>query len=154
MAPDLNSLPPSPFRNHHPISSSRRSSELRVPATASPTSASSQTQVSPFPDHLASTMSVSGAPIVDNTGVGVGPGPLRHPRPLTAADLYMQMEKEQEAVVSYISRKHEMQPSDLGLLIGKPFNSRINSAAPADCIGSLQYFFDLGGCSRCGGSNE
>ena len=28
------------------------------------------------------------------------PGPLRHPRPLTAADLHMQLEKEQEAVVS------------------------------------------------------
>ena len=27
-------------------------------------------------------------------------GPLRHPRPLTAADLHMQLEKEQEAVVS------------------------------------------------------
>jgi hypothetical protein len=36
----------------------------------------------------------------DNTGVGVGPGPLRHPRPLTAADLHLQLEKEQEAVVS------------------------------------------------------
>ena len=58
----------------------------------------------------------------DNTGVGIGPGmradtlhihlqsiiqltpsfagPLRHPRPLTAADLHMQLEKEQEAVVS------------------------------------------------------
>ena len=45
-------------------------------------------------------MSAQGGPSVDNTGVGVGPGPLRHPRPLTAADLYMQMEKEQEAVVS------------------------------------------------------
>lgn len=30
------------------------------------------------------------------------PGPLRHPRPLTAADLHMQLEKEQEAVVSEI----------------------------------------------------
>ena len=40
-------------------------------------------------------------PIVgDNTGVGAGPGPLRHPRPLTAADLHLQLEKEQEAVVS------------------------------------------------------
>ena len=29
------------------------------------------------------------------------PGPLRHPRPLTAADLHMQLEKEQEAVVSW-----------------------------------------------------
>jgi len=35
----------------------------------------------------------------DNTGVGAGPGPLRHPRPLTAADLHLQLEKEQEAVV-------------------------------------------------------
>lgn len=32
--------------------------------------------------------------------VGTGPGPLRHPRPLTAADLHLQLEKEQEAVVS------------------------------------------------------
>jgi hypothetical protein len=37
---------------------------------------------------------------MDNTGVGAGPGPLRHPRPLTAADLHSQLEKEQEAVVS------------------------------------------------------
>ena len=39
----------------------------------------------------------------DNTGVGAGPGPLRHPRPLTAADLHLQLEKEQEAVVSLLS---------------------------------------------------
>ncbi|KAL8671515.1 MAG: hypothetical protein Q9168_003984 [Polycauliona sp. 1 TL-2023] len=36
----------------------------------------------------------------DNSGVGRGPGPIRHPQPLTAADLHMQLEKEQEAVVS------------------------------------------------------
>jgi hypothetical protein len=36
----------------------------------------------------------------DNTGVGTGPGPMRHPRPLTAADLHLVLEKEQEAVVS------------------------------------------------------
>ncbi|CAD6582866.1 MAG: hypothetical protein ASARMPRED_001089 [Alectoria sarmentosa] len=41
----------------------------------------------------------------DNTGVGVGPGPLRHPRPLTAADLHMQLEKEQEAVVNRLTRE-------------------------------------------------
>jgi hypothetical protein len=29
-----------------------------------------------------------------------GPGPLRHPRPLTAAELHQQLEREQEAVVS------------------------------------------------------
>ena len=36
----------------------------------------------------------------DNTGVGTGPGPVRHPSPLTAADLCLQLENEQEAVVS------------------------------------------------------
>lgn len=41
----------------------------------------------------------------DNTGVGVGPGPLRHPRPLTAADLHLQLEKEQEAVVNRLTRE-------------------------------------------------
>jgi hypothetical protein len=41
----------------------------------------------------------AGVTVGDNTGVGTGPGPLRHPRPLTAADLHLQLEKEQEAVV-------------------------------------------------------
>ena len=102
MAPDLNSLPPSPFRTHHTTSSSRRDSELRVPAPASAAPSSPRHSISSVQDHLASTTSNSSGPTVDNTGVGVGPGPLRHPRPLTAADLYMQMEKEQEAVVSQL----------------------------------------------------
>ena len=38
----------------------------------------------------------------DNAGVDPGPGPTRHPRPLTAADLHLQLEKEQEAVVCLI----------------------------------------------------
>ena len=33
------------------------------------------------------------------TGIEQGPGPLRHPRPLTPAELYWQLEREQEAVV-------------------------------------------------------
>ncbi|KAK0628737.1 hypothetical protein B0T17DRAFT_463029, partial [Bombardia bombarda] len=41
----------------------------------------------------------------DNTGVGPGPGPTRLPRPLTAADLHLQLEKEQEAVVNRLSRE-------------------------------------------------
>ncbi|SLM38157.1 hypothetical protein LPUS_08289 [Lasallia pustulata] len=45
------------------------------------------------------------ATAADNSGVGVGPGPLRHPRPLTAADLHMQLEKEQEAVVNRLTRE-------------------------------------------------
>ncbi|UNI22733.1 hypothetical protein JDV02_008596 [Purpureocillium takamizusanense] len=38
-------------------------------------------------------------------GVGPGPGPLRHPRPLTAAELHSQLEKEQEAVVNRLTRE-------------------------------------------------
>ncbi|KAG6002572.1 hypothetical protein E4U21_002955 [Claviceps maximensis] len=37
--------------------------------------------------------------------VGPGPGPLRHPRPLTASELHMQLEKEQEAVVNRLTRE-------------------------------------------------
>ncbi|KAI1110435.1 hypothetical protein F5Y14DRAFT_363124 [Nemania sp. NC0429] len=40
----------------------------------------------------------------DNTGVGAGPGPLRHPRPLTAAELHSQLEQEQELLVNRLSR--------------------------------------------------
>jgi len=32
-------------------------------------------------------------------GGDMGPGPQRHPKPLTAADLHLQLEREQEAVV-------------------------------------------------------
>ncbi|KAG5978866.1 hypothetical protein E4U55_005834 [Claviceps digitariae] len=39
------------------------------------------------------------------SSVGPGPGPLRHPRPLTAAELHMQLEKEQEAVVNRLTRE-------------------------------------------------
>ena len=34
-----------------------------------------------------------------------GPGPMRHPRPLTAAELHTQLEKEQEAVVNRLTRE-------------------------------------------------
>ncbi|KUJ20735.1 uncharacterized protein LY89DRAFT_578410 [Mollisia scopiformis] len=54
--------------------------------------------------NMTSTTTVMG----DNTGVGTGPGPLRHPRPLTAADLHLQLEKEQEAVVNRLTRELTM----------------------------------------------
>ncbi|KAH8157433.1 hypothetical protein CIB48_g10812 [Xylaria polymorpha] len=41
---------------------------------------------------------------VDDSGVGAGPGPLRHPRPLTAAELHSQLEQEQELIVNRLSR--------------------------------------------------
>lgn len=43
---------------------------------------------------------LGGAPAADNYA---GPGPLRHPRPLTASELHLELEKEQEAVVRLCS---------------------------------------------------
>ncbi|KAI9887961.1 MAG: hypothetical protein M1823_000218 [Watsoniomyces obsoletus] len=41
----------------------------------------------------------------DHGGIEQGPGPLRHPRPLTPAELYWQVEKEGEAVVNRLTRE-------------------------------------------------
>jgi hypothetical protein len=55
---------------------------------------SAQQHTSPFPPL---SPSLSGyVPSVDAAGV-----PMRHPRPLTAAELHLQLEKEQEAVVCF-----------------------------------------------------
>ncbi|PVH75117.1 hypothetical protein DL98DRAFT_575191 [Cadophora sp. DSE1049] len=153
MAPDLNSVPPSPrplasSPRLTPSTSSRRTSQQLqmapppLPSTQSTTTSSSQTQpqsqqhtsqshsqhTSPpanaaalniLPSNQSAvnqgqTMTTSpgmantGALVGDNTGVGTGPGPLRHPRPLTAADLHLQLEKEQEAVVNRLTRELSM----------------------------------------------
>lgn len=133
MAPDLNSVPPSPRlsqpaaaatqapapapsnpnSSHHSSSatashpSSRRASQLSpmnppplplgAAATngAAPTSQPQQTTIQPFPPlspHLPGTAPRGS---LDESGV-----PMRHPRPLTAAELHHELELEQEAVVS------------------------------------------------------
>lgn len=125
MAPDLNSVPLSPRSlASSPLlapalsatMSSQRASSTQtmppppVPATLpllqnilpSNQSAVANNQSLPSPGAAPPTSAVSPTTVssVDNAGVGAGPGPLRHPRPLTAADLHMQLEKEQEATVS------------------------------------------------------
>ncbi|KAJ4415575.1 hypothetical protein N0V85_002656 [Neurospora sp. IMI 360204] len=57
----------------------------------------------PSPHYLPASIAMK-----DNAGVDPGPGPTRHPRPLTAADLHLQLEKEQEAVVNRLSRELSM----------------------------------------------
>ncbi|CCC06678.1 hypothetical protein SMACR_00704 [Sordaria macrospora] len=57
----------------------------------------------PSPHYLPASI-----PMKDNAGVDSGLGPTRHPRPLTAADLHLQLEKEQEAVVNRLSRELSM----------------------------------------------
>ncbi|KAI3324101.1 hypothetical protein HD806DRAFT_494124 [Xylariaceae sp. AK1471] len=58
----------------------------------------------PSPPLPSSGMVPPPAPGQDNSGVGAGPGPLRHPRPLTAAELHQQVEQEQELLVNRLSR--------------------------------------------------
>ncbi|PGH31353.1 hypothetical protein GX50_05892 [[Emmonsia] crescens] len=108
MAPDLNSVPPSP-RPRGPSATS--STGGLQPATTGSTSAQ------PSPSASRRVSQVMGPPPVphfptspgltvgDNTGVGVGPGPIRHPRPLTVADIHLELEKEQEAVVNRLTRE-------------------------------------------------
>lgn len=126
MAPDLNSVPPSP----RPIASSprltsrtasRRTSQQMAPPALPPSSPSFNI----LPSNQNAVIHASSPPLAspnappmsggttgpapgDNTGVGTGPGPLRHPRPLTAADLHLQLEKEQEAVVNRLTRELSM----------------------------------------------
>ncbi|KAL8655124.1 MAG: hypothetical protein Q9210_001071 [Variospora velana] len=57
------------------------------------------TKHQPFPQRARKRGSYEQQPISN------GQCPLRHPRPLTAADLHMQLEKEQEAVVNRLTRE-------------------------------------------------
>ncbi|KAI1141468.1 hypothetical protein F5Y05DRAFT_372647 [Hypoxylon sp. FL0543] len=117
--PDLNSVPPSP----HILASSRQSSSQNGQSQISPPA---QAPISPSLNILPSnqqtvnrtssislpspplsnvhTMPQPPAPGQDNSGVGAGPGPLRHPRPLTAAELHSQLEQEQELLVNRLTR--------------------------------------------------
>ncbi|KAF2268034.1 hypothetical protein CC78DRAFT_576581 [Lojkania enalia] len=122
MAPDINSVPPSPryattaqsahggassaqpASRHSSTPVSRRASQiypmsppplpLASPGGVVPPSA----QQSAFPPL---SPSLTGhVPSVDAAGV-----PMRHPRPLTAAELHLELEKEQEAVVNRLTRE-------------------------------------------------
>jgi hypothetical protein len=96
MAPDINSLPDSPRQDHPPtatntsqpqsIAASRRTSTAMAPP-AVPASA----MAAHAPHRPLGSPDLSGH---EHSGL-----PMRHPRPLTAAELYLECEKEQEAVV-------------------------------------------------------
>lgn len=100
MSPDINTLSRSPPRerpqplrtaSHSGLSgaNSRRTSQVMGPPTV-PASATGQGNMErgTMPHRVSSSHEQD--------------GPLRHPRPLTAAELYAECEKEQEAVVGII----------------------------------------------------
>ncbi|KAK2000758.1 hypothetical protein LX36DRAFT_630011 [Colletotrichum falcatum] len=115
--PDLNSVPASP----HPQSASRRSSSHQMPPPPLPSQPSDPSSLNilpsnqntvnhPNPSVASPSMAPStlaSPPAAPEPSVS-GPGPIRHPRPLTASDLHMQLEKEQEAVVNRLTRELQL----------------------------------------------
>ncbi|KAI1120441.1 hypothetical protein F5Y10DRAFT_258354 [Nemania abortiva] len=132
--PDLNSIPPNPqglaaARAQRASAAQNGQAQQQQQHTSSPpaavatspsldilpsnqpafqeASSSSHLPSPPLPAsslHSANAIAHAHVPGQDNTGVGAGPGPLRHPRPLTAAELYSQLEQEQESIVNRLSR--------------------------------------------------
>ncbi|RPA82720.1 hypothetical protein BJ508DRAFT_413890 [Ascobolus immersus RN42] len=109
--PTLSPLPTSQRSTASSAASSRRAS-LMLPPSLPSSSPISQT-------------------LPNDPNVGPGPGPQRLPRPLTAADLHLQLEREQEAVVNRLTR-------ELTLLRSHSHSHSISSAddpnAPAGSI--------------------
>ena len=100
--------PPAPTQNTMaavpvPNSSSQSSSINILPSNQSAIGHSRSTSISQHHGSSAASPQLTAAQPLQvqpgDSAVGSGPGPLRHPRPLTAAELHMQLEKEQEAVV-------------------------------------------------------
>ncbi|RYO76400.1 hypothetical protein DL766_010439 [Monosporascus sp. MC13-8B] len=137
--PDLNSVPPSP----HVLAASRRASsnqnyQPHPPSTTEPSSInilpsnqptfnqglSASSLSSPSLPSAPGVMAPPSVPGQDNTGVGAGPGPIRHPRPLTAAELHSQLEQEQELLVNRLTR-------DLSLLRAAQNSSVVSNASSA-----------------------
>ncbi|KAF5130230.1 hypothetical protein E5D57_006567 [Metarhizium anisopliae] len=131
--PDLNSVPPSPhslalsrqqsshqmapLHSHPMVSSPSQSSSINIlPSNQNAVSHSHSRSASLSQPHGASSsaspqliaaqpLQSQLPPLSGDSSVGPGPGPLRHPRPLTASELHMQLEKEQEAVVNRLTRE-------------------------------------------------
>ena len=122
MAPDLNSIPPSPrptitsnpsstqpasasLSRQNSTPASRRTSQIHLmnppplplasPGGTIPPSAQSGSQHS----HAFPPLS-PGMASADTTGI-----PMRHPRPMTPAEMHLELEKEQEAVVNRLTRE-------------------------------------------------
>lgn len=114
MAPDLNSVPVSPRPG---LTTAPSHSSTRQPSTPASRRASQVHHMSPPPLPLASpggTLPASHASHMHafpplspglSSGADAAHAPMRHPRPLTAAELHLELEKEQEAVVNRLTRE-------------------------------------------------
>ncbi|KAJ6785985.1 hypothetical protein PWT90_06280 [Aphanocladium album] len=131
--PDLNSVPASPHppgslsrrqsSNVQMASAAAASATAQTGSTSSPGNMtpssslnilpSNQTAVNPQQQAQHGSNAVSSvaspqltpAQLAQQPESASGPGPLRHPRPMTASELHMQLEKEQEALVNRLTRE-------------------------------------------------
>lgn len=120
MAPDLNTLPPSPHttRTVPPLVAPVPNI---LPSNTSAILAASQPSSPAMPVHT----STAG----DNSAVGGGPGPVRHPRPMTAAELHSQLEREQEAVVRISTSAVGTSVAEANITPGQPSYKRAFNAS-------------------------
>ncbi|KAM3454352.1 hypothetical protein MY3296_003035 [Beauveria thailandica] len=122
--PDLNSVPASP---RPPASSSRRQSanlQMASAAAAAPAASSSpgnlmsSSSLNILPSNQSAVNQQGGtavsslpspqlpsAQLAQQPDAVSGPGPLRHPRPMTTSELHMELEKEQENLVNRLTRE-------------------------------------------------
>ncbi|KAG5918905.1 hypothetical protein E4U61_001379 [Claviceps capensis] len=96
----INILPSNQSAINQPHAQGRHSRSASVTYSHVPSSAASPRIAAGQPKQSQPPLSASG-----DLSVGSGPGPLRHPRQLTAAELHMELEKEQEAVVNRLTRE-------------------------------------------------
>ncbi|OTB09451.1 hypothetical protein M426DRAFT_316002 [Hypoxylon sp. CI-4A] len=122
--PDLNSVPPSPrvlAASRHPSSSHNGQPHVAsppqvpidpsldiLPSNQQALNRSSSISLPSPPLPRSPGLGPASIPRLDNTGVDAGPGPLRHPRPMTAAELHSQFEQEQELVVNRLTREIDL----------------------------------------------
>ncbi|KAF2425305.1 hypothetical protein EJ08DRAFT_652105 [Tothia fuscella] len=111
MSPDLNSLTPGTAFPRLPSSSNGQQQTPRQASNPTSRRASQIFPMNPPPLPLASPSGVLPtsvqnmpfpplSPTITAESTGSGSGlPIRHPRPMTAAELHLELEKEQEAVV-------------------------------------------------------
>jgi hypothetical protein len=113
MAPDLNSIPASPRPNSN-VTSNPSGSLSRQNSTPASRRASQIYPMSPPPLPLASpggTLPLHGQHAFPPLSPGPVPSgdsssvPMRHPRPMTPAEMHLELEKEQEAVVNRLTRE-------------------------------------------------
>ncbi|KAK8855682.1 hypothetical protein PGQ11_011594 [Apiospora arundinis] len=89
-SPELNILPSNQQTYH------QRTSSTSLPSPPLPASSSNPA--------LPMAMPPPPAPAARPDPAETGPGPIRHPRPLTAAELHQQLEQEQELLVNRLTR--------------------------------------------------